>query len=56
MTVRVVPAPTRPGTGAARVTADRDRGRALEDEGAEVSGRDLPGSLKVSLHDLLEEP
>ena len=36
--------------------ADRARVRALEDEGADVSGRDLPGSLKVSLHDLLEEP
>lgn len=36
--------------------ADRARVRALDEEGAEVSGRDLPGSLKVSLHDLLEEP
>src|SRR5688500_11290340 len=36
--------------------ADRERVRALEEEGAEVSGRDLPGSLKISLHDLLEEP
>ena len=36
--------------------ADRGRVRALEEEGADVSGRDLPGSLKVSLHDLLEEP
>jgi mannose/fructose/N-acetylgalactosamine-specific phosphotransferase system component IIB len=36
--------------------ADRGRVQALEDEGAEVSGRDLPGSLKISLHDLLEEP
>jgi mannose/fructose/N-acetylgalactosamine-specific phosphotransferase system component IIB len=36
--------------------ADRGRVRALQDEGVEVTGRDLPGSLKVSLHDLLEEP
>ena len=35
--------------------ADRGRVRALEEEGVDVSGRDLPGSLKVSLHDLLEE-
>ena len=36
--------------------ADRGRVRALEEEGVDVAGRDLPGSLKVSLHDLLEEP
>lgn len=36
--------------------ADRERVRALEEEGADVSGRDLPGSLKVGLNDLLEEP
>jgi mannose/fructose/N-acetylgalactosamine-specific phosphotransferase system component IIB len=36
--------------------ADRARVRELEEEGADVTGRDLPGSLKVSLHDLLEEP
>jgi mannose/fructose/N-acetylgalactosamine-specific phosphotransferase system component IIB len=36
--------------------ADRGRVRALDEEGVEVAGRDLPGSLKVSLHDLLEEP
>jgi PTS system mannose-specific IIB component/fructoselysine and glucoselysine-specific PTS system IIB component len=36
--------------------ADRGRVRALEQEGVDVTGRDLPGSLKVSLHDLLEEP
>jgi PTS system mannose-specific IIB component/fructoselysine and glucoselysine-specific PTS system IIB component len=36
--------------------ADRGRVRALEEEGVDVSGRDLPGSLRVSLHDLLEEP
>ena len=36
--------------------ADRGRVRALDEEGVEVSGRDLPGSLRVSLHDLLEEP
>ena len=36
--------------------ADRGRVRALDEEGVEVTGRDLPGSLKVSLHDLLEEP
>lgn len=35
--------------------ADRERVRALEAEGAHVSGRDLPGSLKVGLEDLLEE-
>lgn len=35
--------------------ADRARVRALEAEGAHVSGRDLPGSLKVGLEDLLEE-
>ena len=35
--------------------ADRVRVRALEAEGAHVSGRDLPGSLKVGLEDLLEE-
>jgi mannose/fructose/N-acetylgalactosamine-specific phosphotransferase system component IIB len=35
--------------------ADRGRVRALEEEGAHVSGRDLPGSLKVGLEDLLEE-
>jgi len=34
---------------------DRARIRALEDEGAKVSGRDLPSSLKVGLDDLLEE-
>jgi PTS system mannose-specific IIB component/fructoselysine and glucoselysine-specific PTS system IIB component len=36
--------------------ADRGRERALEEDGVELFGRDLPGSLKVSLHDLLEEP
>ena len=36
--------------------ADRGRVRALEEEGVDLYGRDLPGSLKVSLHDLLEEP
>lgn len=36
--------------------ADRARVRALEEEGVDVTGRDLPGSLRVSLHDLLEEP
>lgn len=35
--------------------ADRARVRALEEEGVHVSGRDLPGSLKVGLEDLLEE-
>jgi mannose/fructose/N-acetylgalactosamine-specific phosphotransferase system component IIB len=35
--------------------ADRGRVRALEEEGVHVSGRDLPGSLKVGLADLLEE-
>jgi len=34
---------------------DRARVRALEEEGAKVSGRDLPSSLKVGLDDLLEE-
>jgi PTS system mannose-specific IIB component/fructoselysine and glucoselysine-specific PTS system IIB component len=34
---------------------DRDRVRALEAEGAKVSGRDLPSSLKVGLDDLLED-
>ena len=34
---------------------DRARVRSLEDEGAHVTGRDLPGSLKITLHDLLEE-
>jgi mannose/fructose/N-acetylgalactosamine-specific phosphotransferase system component IIB len=34
---------------------DRGRVRALEEEGAKVSGRDLPSSLKVGLDDLLEE-
>jgi PTS system mannose-specific IIB component/fructoselysine and glucoselysine-specific PTS system IIB component len=34
---------------------DRQRVRALEEEGAKVSGRDLPSSLKVGLDDLLEE-
>ena len=34
---------------------DRARVRALVDEGVRVSGRDLPGSLKVDLDDLLEE-
>ena len=34
---------------------DRARVRALEEEGAHVTGRDLPGSLKITLHDLLEE-
>jgi len=34
---------------------DRARVRALEHEGAKVSGRDLPSSLKVGLDDLLEE-
>ena len=36
---------------------DADRGcvRALEEEGTHVVGRDLPGSLKVGLADLLEE-
>ena len=34
---------------------DRARVRGLEDEGAKVSGRDLPSSLKVGLDDLLEE-
>lgn len=33
---------------------DRARVRALDEEGVQVSGRDLPGSLKVSLSDLLE--
>ncbi|HCR04990.1 MAG TPA: hypothetical protein DIU18_07365 [Gemmatimonadetes bacterium] len=35
--------------------ADRGRVRALEEEGMHASGRDLPGSLKVGLADLLEE-
>ena len=35
--------------------ADRGRVRALEEEGMRVLGRDLPGSLKVGLADLLEE-
>lgn len=36
--------------------ADRDRIRALvEEEGVEVSARDVPGSSRVPLHDLLEE-
>ena len=35
--------------------ADRGRVRALEEEGMHVLGRDLPGSLKVGLADLLEE-
>jgi mannose/fructose/N-acetylgalactosamine-specific phosphotransferase system component IIB len=36
---------------------DADRGcvRALDEEGVCVVGRDLPGSLKVGLADLLEE-
>jgi PTS system mannose-specific IIB component/fructoselysine and glucoselysine-specific PTS system IIB component len=34
---------------------DRARVRGLEEEGAKVSGRDLPSSLKVGLDDLLEE-
>ena len=34
---------------------DRARVRALDAEGAQVAGRDLPGSLKVGLADLLEE-
>jgi PTS system mannose-specific IIB component/fructoselysine and glucoselysine-specific PTS system IIB component len=33
---------------------DRARVRALEEEGAKVSGRDLPSSSKVGLADLLE--
>ncbi len=35
--------------------ADRARVRALAEEGVQVTGRDLPSSLKVTLHDLLEE-
>ena len=34
---------------------DRDCVRELEEEGMHVVGRDLPGSLKVGLSDLLEE-
>lgn len=34
---------------------DRARVRALDEEGTQVSGRDLPGSLKVGLADLLAE-
>ena len=34
--------------------ADRQRVRALAEEGADVSARDLPGSLKVDLEDLVE--
>jgi PTS system mannose-specific IIB component/fructoselysine and glucoselysine-specific PTS system IIB component len=51
-----------PGKGRKRVRsylylndADRGRVRALEEEGMHASGRDLPGSLKVGLADLLEE-
>ena len=50
------------GQGRTRVSSylylddgDRARVRALEEEGMHVSGRDLPGSLKVGLADLLEE-
>lgn len=32
---------------------DRGRIRALADEGVDVTGRDLPGSLRVSLSDLV---
>jgi len=35
--------------------ADRVRVRALAGEGVRVSGRDLPGALRVGLEDLLEE-
>ena len=35
--------------------ADRSRVRALEEEGMHVFGRDLPGSLKVGLADLVED-
>ena len=34
---------------------DRGRVRGLEEEGMHVAGRDLPGSLKVGLTDLLED-
>lgn len=34
--------------------ADRERVRALSEEGAEVSARDLPGSLKVDFEDLVD--